>query len=65
MDKESNEKVSPIVTELFLRGMKLNISFVFFLSQSNFKVHKFVRLNTKNYFIMNIYNKGELQQVSI
>ena len=30
MDKESNEKVSPIVTELFLRGMKLNISFVFF-----------------------------------
>ena len=32
-DMESNEQLSPIVTELFLRGRKLNISFVF-ISQS-------------------------------
>ena len=32
-DMESNEKLSPIVTELFLRGRKLNISRVF-ISQS-------------------------------
>ena len=31
-DMESNEKLSPIFTELFLRGRKLNISLVF-LSQ--------------------------------
>ena len=37
---ESNKKLSPIVTELFLRGRKLNI-----ISQSYFKVPKTVRLN--------------------
>ena len=30
-DMESNKKLSPIVTELFLRGRKLNISLVFIL----------------------------------
>ena len=30
-DMESNKKLSPIVNELFLRGRKLNISFVFIL----------------------------------
>ena len=30
-DMESNKKLSPIFTELFLRGRKLNISFVFTL----------------------------------
>ena len=28
-DMESNEKLSPIVTDLFLRGRSLNISLVF------------------------------------
>ena len=28
-DMESNKKLSPIITELFLRGRKLNISLVF------------------------------------
>ena len=32
-DMESNKKLSPIVTELFLRGRKDNISLVF-ISQS-------------------------------
>ena len=43
-DKESNKKLSPIVTELFLRGRKLIISLVF-LPQSYFNVPKTVILN--------------------
>ena len=38
-DMEANEKLSPIVTELFLRVRKLQISFAF-ISQSYFKVPK-------------------------
>ena len=38
-DMESSKKLSPKVTELFLRGGKLNISFVF-ISQSYFKCLK-------------------------
>ena len=36
-DMESNKKLSPKVTELFLRGKKLNISLVF-ISESYFEV---------------------------
>ena len=57
---ESNEILSPIVTELFLRGRKLNISLVF-ISQSYFKVPKTIRLNATHYFIMKIPNRSELQ----
>ena len=42
-DIESNKKLSPIVTELFLRGRKLNI-FLDFISQSYFKVPEIIRL---------------------
>ena len=35
----SNKKLNPIVTELFIRGRKLNISLVF-ISQSYFAVPK-------------------------
>ena len=42
-DVESNKKLSPIVTELFLRGRKLNI-FLVFISQSYLKVPKTIRL---------------------
>ena len=38
-DIESNRKLNPIVTELFLRARKLNISLVF-ISQSYIKVSK-------------------------
>ena len=55
-DMESDKKLSPIVTELFLRGRKLNISFVF-ISQFYFKVPKTIKLNATNYFIMRIPNK--------
>ena len=62
-DMESNKKLSPIVTELFLRQRKLNISLVFLL-QSYFKVPKTIRLNATHYFIMKTPNKRELQQIA-
>ena len=43
-DIKDNKKLSPIVTELLLRGRKLNISLLF-TSQSYFKVPKTIRLN--------------------
>ena len=43
-DMESNETSSPIVTELFLKGRKLNILLAI-ISRSYFKVSKTVRLN--------------------
>ena len=55
-DMEANKKLSPIVTELFLRGRKLNISLVF-TQQSYFEVSKTVRLNTTHYFILKIPEK--------
>ena len=62
-DMESNKKLSPIVTELFLRGRNLNISLVF-LSQSYSKVSKTIRIHTTHYFILKIPNKKELQQIA-
>ena len=61
-DMESNKKLNPKVTELFLRGRKLNISLVF-ISQSYFKVSKNVRLNAAHYFIMNLTNKGSTNSI--
>ena len=49
-DMESNEKLSPIVTELLLRARRLNISLVF-ISQYYFKVPKPIRLNATNFII--------------
>ena len=45
----NNKKLNPIVTELFIRGRKLNISIVIIM-QSYFKVPKDVRLNSTNFF---------------
>ena len=59
-----NEKWNSIVTELFIRGRKLNISLVF-ITQSYFKVPKDVMLNTSHIFIAKISNKKELQQIAI
>ena len=60
---EANKTLSPILTELFLRGKKINISLVF-VSQSYFKVPNAIRLNATHYFIMKIPNKRELQQIT-
>ena len=59
-----NKKLNSIVTELFIRGRKLNISHVF-ITQSYFKVPKYVRLNTNHFFITKILNKRELEQIVI
>ena len=59
-----NKKLNPIVTELFIRGRKLNISIVFIM-QSYFKVPKDVRLNSTHFFIMKIVNKRQLQQIAL
>ena len=59
-----NKKLNSVVTELFIRGRKLNISLVF-ITQSYFKVPKDVRLNTTHFFIAKIPNKRELQQIAI
>ena len=60
----NNKKLNSIVTELFIRGRKLNISLVF-ITQSYFKVPKDVRLNTSHFFIAKIPNKRELQQIAL
>ena len=59
-----NKKLNSVVTELFIRGRKLNNSLVF-ITQSYFKVPKDVRLNTSHFFIAKIPNKRELQQIAI
>ena len=56
----NNNKKSPIVTDLFLRGRKLTILLVF-ISPFYFKLPKTMRLNATHYFIMKIPNKNELQ----
>ena len=63
-DMIHNKKLNSIVTELFIRGRKLNI-FLVFITQSYFKVPKDVRLNTSHVFIAKIPNKRELQQIAI
>ena len=63
-DMINNKKLDSIVTELFIRGTKLNISIVF-ITQSYFKVPKDVRLNFTHFFTVKIPNKGELQQIAL
>ena len=61
-DMINNKKLNSIVTELFIRGSKLNISIVF-MTQSYFKVPKNVTLKTNHFFIANILNKKELREI--
>ena len=61
-DMSNNKKLNSIVTKLFIRGRKLNISLVF-ITQSYFKVPKDVRLNTSHFFIAKITNKRELNKL--
>ena len=63
-DMINNKKLNPIVTELFIRGRKLNIS-IAFITQSYFKVPKDVRINSTHFLIMKIPNKRELQQIAL
>ena len=63
-DMNNNKKLNSIVTELFIRGRKLNISIVF-ITESYFKVPKDVRLNSTHFFIIKIPNKRELQHITL
>ena len=63
-DLINNKKLNSMITELFIRGRKLNISLVL-ITQSYFKVPKDVRLNSTDFFIMKISNKRELQQIAL
>ena len=63
-DMISNKKLNPVVTELFIRGRKLDI-FIVFITQSYFKVTKDVRLTITHFFIMGIPNKRDLQQIAL
>ena len=58
----NNKNLDSMVTELFIRGRKLNIS-LDFITQSYFKVPKDVRLNTNHFFIAKVSNKKELQEI--
>ena len=55
-DMISNKKLNSIVTELFIRGIKLKM-FLVFITQSYFKIPKDVRLDSTHFFIMKIPNK--------
>ena len=57
----ADKKLNPVLTELLIRGRKLNISLVF-ITQSYFAFPKSIRLTSTHYFIMKIPNKWELQQ---
>ena len=69
VDTINNEKLNPVVTELFIRGRKLNItqlSYFVFITQSYFKMPKNVRLNSRlNFLILKIPTKRELQQIAL
>ena len=53
-DMINNKNLNSIVTELFIRGRKLNISIVFII-QLYFKVPKDVRLNSTHFFVKEKY----------
>ena len=61
-DMINKRRLDSIVTDLFIRGRKLNISV--FITQSYFKVPKDVRQNILTFFITKIPNKRELQQIA-
>ena len=58
----SDKNLNSIVTELFIRGRKLNISLVL-VTQSYFAVPKNIRLNLTQYLVLKTPSKRELQQI--
>ena len=55
-DRLRNKKLNPILTELFIRGRKLNI-FLAFITRSYCAVSKNFRPDSTHYFIIKIPNK--------
>ena len=60
-DMLNNKIPNPMVTELFIRGRKLNISLVLII-QSYFAVPKNIKLNSTHYFVMKIPNKKKISK---
>ena len=60
----NNKKLNPIVTELFIRGRKLNISTVF-ITQPYFRVAGDVRLNSTHFFFTKNPNERKFQQIAL
>ena len=60
----TNKRFQAIMKELLIRCIKLNVSLVF-ITQSYFKTPKDAILKSTHYLIMKIYNKRELQNISI
>ena len=63
-DMIDNKDLNSIVTNLFIRCRKVNLSLAF-ITQSYFKVLKNVRLSTTHFFIIKIPNKREFQQIAL
>ena len=59
-----NKKLDSVVTELFSRGRKLNISLVL-ITQSYLKVPKDVRLNTTHFFIAKVLDERVHKRIAI
>ena len=55
-----DKKLDSVVTKLFIRGRKLNISLVL-ITQPYFKAPKDVRLNTTHFFISKSPNRRQPQ----
>ena len=63
-DMINKKKLNSIMTEMFTRVRKLNIS-LDFITKSYFRVPKDVRLNSTHFFIMKIPNRRLLQQIAL
>ena len=63
-DVINNKNLNSVVTELFIRSRKLSIYLVF-ITRSYFEAPKDVRLNSTHFFIMEVSNKRELQQIAL
>ena len=62
-DIEYNKNFKRIITELFYRARKINVSIVF-ITQSYFRALKDARLNSTHYILMRIGNKKELKRIA-
>ena len=59
-----NKMLDSVVTKLFIRGRKLNVSVVF-ITQSYFKVLKHINLNTTHFLIAKIPNNRKIREIAI
>ena len=62
-DIEYNKNFKRIITELFYRVLKINVSIVF-ITQSYFRALKDARLNSTHYILIKIGNKKELKRIA-